>query len=70
MLDIFQSVCPANLARGTQSADPGKSSTIARFSTAASKPGAADAEGNVRGFALKLHTEAWKRVGNTSWKSS
>jgi Catalase len=60
MLDIFQSGGPANLARGTQPADPGKRSMIARFSTAARKPGAADAERDMRGFALKLHTEACK----------
>jgi hypothetical protein len=57
MLDIFQSGGPANLARGTNPADPGKNPMVARFSTVAAELGAADAERDVRGFALEFHTE-------------
>jgi catalase len=71
MLDIFQDGGPANLARGTNPADPGKTPMIARFSTVPGELGAADAAHDVRGFVLKLPTEEgnWDLVGNTSWKS-
>src|SRR6201997_4558248 len=41
---------------------------IARFSTVAGEPGAADAERDVRGFALKFYTEDgnWDLVGNNT----
>jgi catalase len=47
--------------------EPGKKTeTLARFSTAAGELGAADAERDVRGFALKFHTEQgdWDLVGD------
>ena len=45
---------------------------VARFSTAAGELGAADAEGDARGFALEFHTEEgnWDLVGNDPSKSS
>jgi catalase len=48
-----------------------KTDMIARFSTVAGELGAADAERNVRGFALKFYTEEgnWDLVGNDSQKS-
>jgi catalase len=43
---------------------------IARFSTMAGGPGAADAAREVRGFVLKFYTEGnWDFIGNNSWKS-
>lgn len=41
---------------------------IARFSTVAGELGAADAERDVRGFALKSYTEEgnWDMVGNNT----
>lgn len=41
---------------------------IARFSTVAGESGAADAERDVRGFALKFYTEEgnWDMVGNNT----
>ena len=48
-----------------------KTPTIARFSTVAGKLGAADAERDIRGFAVKSHTKGnWDLVGNSSRKSS
>ena len=48
-----------------------KTDIIARFSTVAGELGAADAERDVRGFALKFYTEEgnWDLVGNNSQKS-
>ena len=48
-----------------------KTEMIARFSTVAGELGAADAECDVRGFALKFYTEEgnWDLVGNSSQKS-
>jgi len=45
-----------------------KTPMIARFSTVAGEQGAADAERDVRGFALKLYTEEgnWDLVGNNT----
>ncbi|MBX8814129.1 catalase [Ochrobactrum sp. MR34] len=45
-----------------------KTPMIARFSTVAGEAGAADAERDVRGFALKLYTEEgnWDLVGNNT----
>jgi catalase len=44
---------------------------IARFSMAAGELGAADAERDVRGFALKFYTEGnWDLVSNSSQRSS
>jgi len=45
-----------------------KTEMIARFSTVAGELGAADAERDVRGFALKFYTEAgnWDMVGNNT----
>ncbi|BBK29996.1 catalase [Stella humosa] len=45
-----------------------KTEMIARFSTVAGEQGAADAERDVRGFALKLYTEEgnWDLVGNNT----
>ena len=41
---------------------------LARFSTVAGEAGAADAERDVRGFAVKFYTEAgnWDLVGNNT----
>jgi catalase len=41
---------------------------LARFSTVAGEQGAADAERDVRGFALKFYTEEgnWDMVGNNT----
>ena len=48
-----------------------KTPTIARFSTVAGELGAADAERDVRGFAVKFYTKGnWHLVGNSSRKSS
>ena len=45
-----------------------KTDVFARFSTAAGELGAADAERDVRGFALKLYTEEgnWDMVGKNT----
>ena len=45
-----------------------KTSLIARFSTVAGEQGAADAERDVRGFAVKFYTEQgnWDLVGNNT----
>ena len=45
-----------------------KTPMIARFSTVAGEKGAADAERDVRGFALKFYTEEgnWDLVGNNT----
>ena len=45
-----------------------KTEMIARFSTVAGEQGAADAERDVRGFALKFYTEDgnWDLVGNNT----
>ena len=45
-----------------------KTDMIARFSTVAGELGAADAERDVRGFALKFYTEEgnWDMVGNNT----
>ena len=53
-------------------APPGaKTPTIIRFSTVAGELGAADAERDVHGFALKFYTEEgnWDLVGNNCPKS-
>ncbi|MCB1993515.1 MAG: catalase, partial [Geminicoccaceae bacterium] len=53
--------------RAAPFAKPGKQTPmIARFSTVAGELGAADAERDVRGFALKFYTEEgnWDLVGN------
>lgn len=46
----------------------GKTEMLARFSTVAGEAGAADAERDVRGFALKFYTEEgnWDLVGNNT----
>jgi hypothetical protein len=55
MLDIFQNRAPANLARGTSPADPRLTWSF--------QVSAADAEHDVRGFALKFYTEGnWDLV--------
>jgi catalase len=45
-----------------------KTEVLARFSTVAGEQGAADAERDVRGFALKFYTDAgnWDLVGNNT----
>ena len=55
--------------RRRSSAQIGKSTeTLLRFSTVAGERGAADAERDVRGFALKFYTEEgnWDLVGNNT----
>ena len=48
-------------------AEVGKETALfARFTTVAGERGAADAEGDIRGFAVKFYTDEgnWDRVGN------
>lgn len=49
-----------------------KTEMFARFTTVAGERGAADAERDIRGFALKFYTEEgnWDMVGNNTLYSS
>ena len=60
--DVSKYTCAKALAPGT------KTPMLARFSTVAGELGAADAERDVRGFALKFYTEEgnWDLVGNNT----
>ena len=60
--DISQYTCCKALQPGTETP------MLARFSTVAGEQGAADAERDVRGFALKFYTEDgnWDLVGNNT----
>lgn len=60
--DISKYTCAQALQNGTQTP------MLARFSTVAGEQGAADAERDVRGFALKFYTQEgnWDLVGNNT----
>jgi len=55
MLDIFQGGGTSEFGERLNPADPGDTRTIARFSTMAGKPGVADAERDIRGFARQAN---------------
>ena len=60
--DVSKYTCAKVFAKGK------KTEMLARFSTVAGEQGAADAERDVRGFALKFYTEEgnWDLVGNNT----
>jgi len=66
VLEIFEDISKYTKAKVFQKGE--KTRVLARFSTVAGERGAADAERDVRGFALKFYTKEgnWDLVGNNT----